>query len=204
VRQAVRKALFLDRDGVINREVGYLHRIEAVEFIEGVFETCRQFQAQDYLLFIVTNQAGIARQYYTDADFQRLTDWMLAQFRQQGIQFTKVYYSPFHPQAGVGDYRRESLCRKPNPGMILQAQSEFDIDLEHSLLVGDKESDIAAGIAAGVPINVLVRSGHPISASTQATVVMDSIQDLPTWARTMGLFNSALAYDPLQFTFSTL
>jgi D-glycero-D-manno-heptose 1,7-bisphosphate phosphatase len=177
------KALFLDRDGVINREVGYLHEIQAVEFIEGVFAACRQFQQWHYRLFMVTNQAGIARNYYTEADFHHLTSWMLEQFQAEGIEFSQVYYSPFHPEQGVGHYRQDTDCRKPKPGMIRQAQAEFNLDLSQSILVGDKETDIAAGIAAGIPVNVLVRSGHAIApGSTQASAIINSIQDLPALA----------------------
>lgn len=175
----MQKALLLDRDGVINREVRYLYRIEDFEFIPGVVETCRWFGELGYLLVVVTNQAGIARGYYTEADFHRLTDWMLEQFQAAGVDIAKVYYSPYHPVGGRGKYKQESPCRKPNPGMLLQAQTELNLDLSASILVGDKESDIAAGRNAGVGRCVLVRSGHPVDeAATQADVVLDSLASL--------------------------
>jgi D-glycero-D-manno-heptose 1,7-bisphosphate phosphatase len=174
------KALFMDRDGVINKEISYLFRIQDFEFINGVFEACIFFQDRGYLLFIITNQAGIARGYYSEDQFHQLNNWMLEQFEEQGIFIAKVYYSPYHPIYGIGRYRQESNCRKPAPGMIIQARDEFNIDLTASILVGDKESDIEAGCSAGVGINVLVRSGHVVNGDyLKADVIIDSIQALP-------------------------
>ena len=174
------KALFLDRDGVINKEVNYLYKTQEFEFIEGVFETCKFFQDAGYLLIVVTNQAGIARGYYSEEEFHVLNNWMLEQFENRGVKITKVYYSPFHPKHGLGKYRKDSKCRKPKPGMIFQAKNEFDIDLSESILVGDKESDIEAGLAAKVGFNILVQSGHEIDAnSTKANVIADSIREIP-------------------------
>jgi D-glycero-D-manno-heptose 1,7-bisphosphate phosphatase len=173
------KALFLDRDGVINKEKDYLYQIEDFEFIDGVFEALRHFQEQGYLLIITTNQSGIARGYYTEEDFLVLNRWMLQQFCAQGIRIAKVYYSPYHPDYGIGKYKKNSSCRKPNPGMILQAKKEFNIDLTESILVGDKESDIEAGINAGIKMNILVQSGHKIDAqSTKASIIINNIQDM--------------------------
>jgi D-glycero-D-manno-heptose 1,7-bisphosphate phosphatase len=173
------KALFLDRDGVINKEKDYLYKVEDFEFIDGVFEALQYFQARDYLLIIATNQSGIARGFYTEEDFLALNQWMLQQFTRNEIHITKVYYSPFHPEHGFGKYKKEAFCRKPNPGMILQAKEEFDIDLEKSFLIGDKESDIEAGINAGIKMNILVKSGHRIDpAKTKASLIIDRIIDM--------------------------
>lgn len=149
------RALFLDRDGVINVDRGYVSTQEQFELVEGIVDLCRHAVGLGYLNIVITNQAGIGRGFYTEADFLALTEWMYAAFRERGSPIAKVYYCPFHPEFGVGEYRRESDCRKPAPGMILQAAREFDIDLRRSLLVGDKESDIMAGVAAGVGCNVL-------------------------------------------------
>jgi D-glycero-D-manno-heptose 1,7-bisphosphate phosphatase len=146
----VNPALFLDRDGVINVEKNYVYRIEDFEFVEGIFELCERAQSLGFRLIVITNQAGIGRGYYTEADFQRLTAWMLGAFRRRGIEITWVYHCPCHPTEGMGEYRRESFDRKPNPGMILQAQRDFDLDLGHSVLIGDKDSDLAAGRSGGV------------------------------------------------------
>jgi D-glycero-D-manno-heptose 1,7-bisphosphate phosphatase len=157
---AVRKALFLDRDGVINVEKNYVYRIEDFEFMPGIFDLCAQAQALGYCLVVITNQAGIARGYYSEADYQRLTDWMLGEFRARGITIDRVYHCPYHPTEGIGAYRRDSFHRKPNPGMILDARDALGLDLSRSVLVGDKDSDIEAGRAAGVRYNLkLVPSG---------------------------------------------
>jgi len=173
------KALFLDRDGVINKEIEYLYRIEDVEFIDGIFETCRFFQQRDFLLVVITNQAGIARGKYSVEDFNKLNDWMLNEFRRCGVEILKTYYSPYHPTAGIGPFRKDSFDRKPNPGMILKARDDFELSLRDSILVGDKESDIVAGINAGVGTNVLVKSGLPISELSKADFIIESIKDLP-------------------------
>lgn len=176
----MKKALFLDRDGVINKEVNYLYKIEDFEFIEGIFDACLFFQNEEYLIIIVTNQAGIARGYYTENDFYNLTCWMLKRFEERNIKIAKVYYSPFHSEYGIGKYRIDHWSRKPKPGMLLQARDDFNVNLSESILVGDKESDIKAGLAAGVGLNVLVRSGHQVDENlTNADVIIDSIYNLP-------------------------
>lgn len=145
-----RKALFLDRDGVVNVDRHYVHRVEDFEFVDGIFELCTRARALGYRLVVVTNQAGIARGYYGEADFQRLTRWMLGVFDERGAPIDRVYHCPYHPTAGLGDYRRESFDRKPNPGMLLRARDELSLDLAASAFIGDKDSDMAAGRAAGV------------------------------------------------------
>ncbi len=149
------KALFLDRDGVINIEKNYVYKIEDFEFIDGIFELTRKYQDMGYLIIVITNQAGIARGYYTENDFMKLTEWMQQEFEKNGIHITKVYYCPHHPDYGLGIYKKDCDCRKPKPGMILKAKEEFNINLKESILIGDKESDIEAGKRAGVGTNLL-------------------------------------------------
>lgn len=144
------KALFLDRDGVINVEKNYVYKIEDFEFIEGIFELVRSYQEKGFLIIVITNQSGIGRGYYTEEDFHKLNNWMIEQFKQKGIIITEVYYCPYHPTHGKGEYLKDSFDRKPNPGMILKAQEKYDIDLSQSVLIGDKESDIEAGRNAGI------------------------------------------------------
>ena len=151
------KALFLDRDGVINKEKNYLYKIEDFEFIDGVFETCKYFQNKGYLIVVITNQAGIARGKYTEEDFDILTNWMIKEFAIENIKISKVYHCPHHP-----DFSGECECRKPKPKMIFNAQKELDIDLTKSILVGDKNSDIETGLNAGVEMNFLIQTGHSI------------------------------------------
>lgn len=150
-----RRALFLDRDGVINVDHRYVYKREDFVFIDGIFDLCRSAKNLGYLIIIVTNQAGIGRGYYTEQNFINLTEWMREVFRTHAIVIDEVYFCPYHPVFGTGQYKVESACRKPAPGMILQAALEFDIDLERSVLVGDKESDVKAGVAAGVGCNIL-------------------------------------------------
>jgi len=138
-------ALFLDRDGVINIEKNYLYKIEDFEFIDGIFELCKFFQDKGFLIFVVTNQSGIARGYYSEDDFLKLTAWMEDEFLKHGIKISKTYFCPHHP-----DITGECECRKPKPGMLLQARDEFNVDLEKSVIVGDKKRDIQAGLNAGL------------------------------------------------------
>lgn len=143
-------ALFLDRDGVIHREIGYLSDPGKVEFLPGIFDLCKIAQSAGYKLIIITNQSGIARGFYTEADFHALMHWMLKEFEHRGIHIDAYYFCPHHPIHGIGDYQKECSDRKPGPGMILRAATEHTLDLKHSLLIGDRYSDIEAGAAAGV------------------------------------------------------
>ena len=170
------KALFLDRDGVVNVDNHYVGRIDDFEFIDGVFDTLRQAQAQGYVLIVVTNQAGIARGFYTEDDFSRLTEWMVAEFSKEKIAIKQVYYCPFHVDGVVAEFTGESDMRKPNPGMLLKAQREHHLDMSQSIMVGDKESDIEAGKRAGVGFTVRVSS---TGCSTEADKAVSTIADLP-------------------------
>jgi D-glycero-D-manno-heptose 1,7-bisphosphate phosphatase len=152
---AARPALFLDRDGVINVDYAYVHRKEDFHFVDGIFDLCREAKRLGYRIFVITNQAGIGRGYYTEQDFHDLTAWMQARLREEGVEADAVYFSPYHPEHGIGAYKKESECRKPGPGMLHQAAAEFEIDFARSVLVGDKYSDVQAGVAAGVGRNLL-------------------------------------------------
>ena len=155
------RALFLDRDGVVNVEVGYLSRREDARFMEGIVPLCRTARALGYLLIVVTNQAGIARGLYTEQDFQDLMTWMRAELHAQGVTFDAVYHCPFHPVHGLGEYKREHPDRKPAPGMLLRGAAEFHLDLAQCILVGDRCSDIAAANAAGLRQAFLLAGTEP-------------------------------------------
>ena len=155
------RALLLDRDGVININHGYVHHSENFEFIDGIFEVARVAHAKGYKLIVITNQSGIGRGYYSEQQFHQLTAWMCNEFLNAGAPIGKVYFSPFHPTAGYGAYKKDHASRKPRPGMIHQAQRELNLDLGSSILIGDKASDIQAGIAAGVGLNILFAQKQP-------------------------------------------
>lgn len=165
-----RPAAFIDRDGVINVELNYVHRIEDFHVLPGVYEGLRRLAGAGFALVVVTNQAGIAKGLYDEAAFERLTTSMLAQMRANGITLAAVYHCPHHPAGSVAAYAVECDCRKPAPGMLLQAAREHALDLSRSVMIGDKTSDTQAGRAAGVGLTVLVESGHPLpaDAATQA------------------------------------
>lgn len=166
------KALFLDRDGVVNIEVNYLYKIEDFKFVDGILELCKHYRDKGYIIFIVTNQSGIDRGYYSEFDFNILTSWMIEEFAKHDIEIKKVYYCPHHP-----DISHECSCRKPNPGMILQAQKEFDIDLKNSILIGDKESDIDAALSAGIGESYLFDE-KKIYKETKATRVVSKLEEI--------------------------
>jgi len=164
------KAAFLDRDGIINEDNGYVGDRGNFIFIDGIFDLMKKLQDLGYALFIITNQSGIARGYYTEDDFLSLTQWMLDIFRGRGIVVTQVYYCPYHPIYGEGQYRKESYNRKPNPGMLLQARRDHDLDLAKSVLIGDKDSDIAAGRTAGVGRLIFFKGKYPCTMSQDVSV----------------------------------
>jgi len=173
----MQKALFLDRDGVVNFDKHYVGRIADFEFIPGVFDTLRLAIEQGYLLLIVTNQAGIARGYYTQDDYKELTTWMVDEFKKEDITITQVYHCPFHVDGVVPEFTGESSMRKPNPGMLLLAQKEHGLNLPESIMIGDKESDIEAGERAGVGQTVRVTQEDDVD--TKADFIIDTIARLP-------------------------
>lgn len=173
----LRRAAFLDRDGVINIDSAYLSRWEDFQFVPGSVEAMRRLQQAGYALVVVTNQSGIARGYYSEEDYQLLTRQMRAALQAQGVTLAGVYHCPHHPSGKVPALAVDCECRKPAPGMILRAAQELHLDLPHSFLVGDKESDLQAAHAAGVGRAYLVHSGHPLTGESrhQADQVFDDL-----------------------------
>ncbi len=145
-----RPALFLDRDGVLNEDRGYVYRREDFVWIEGASDCIRAFNDRGWWVFVVTNQSGIARGYYTESQMQDLHDWMCAELDAQGARIDRIYYAPHHPEGVVPGLRKASFDRKPKPGMLLSAMADFPVKREASFLIGDKAADIAAAKAAGV------------------------------------------------------
>jgi D-glycero-D-manno-heptose 1,7-bisphosphate phosphatase len=154
-------ALFLDRDGVINVDHGYVHRPEQFELVPGIFRLAR-FWASELRrpIVVITNQSGIGRGYFDERAYTELTRWMCDRFEAEGTTIARVYHCPYHPAHGIGEYRRDHPWRKPNPGMIQQAISDLGLDPARSAIIGDKKSDIEAGAAAGLGLRILV-AAHP-------------------------------------------
>ena len=157
--EAGRRAVFLDRDGTINVDHGYVFRAGDFEFIPGAPEAIRRLKDAGYLVVVVTNQAGIARGLYGEDEVHELHRYLDRELERYGAVIDAYYYCPHHPEIGPEPYRRECACRKPFPGMLLQAAADFPLDLSGSFLVGDKLSDIEAGLAAGCA-PILVETGY--------------------------------------------
>ncbi len=167
------KAAFIDRDGVINEERGYVHRVEDFVLLPGVVEGLALLRDAQFRLVVVTNQAGIARGYYGLDAVDRLHRHMRALLAAGGVHLDAIYFCPHHPEGAVAAYATECACRKPAPGMLMQAAAELDLHLPASVLIGDKLSDIQAGRRAGVGMTALVESGHALddAARAQADIV---------------------------------
>lgn len=176
-------AVFLDRDGVINVDHGYVHDEHDFEFIDGVFEATKKLQQMGYLLVLVTNQSGIARGLFSEERFLSLTQWMDWNFADHDVVLDGIYYCPHHAEYGVGEYKQDCNCRKPNPGMLLDARDFLKIDMANSVMVGDKAEDMLAAAAAGVGTKILVRSGKTVTAQGEALadVILDSIKVVPDY-----------------------
>ena len=165
------KTIFLDRDGVINEEINYLFQIKDFIFIEGVFDVCKFFDELGYKLIIITNQSGIARGFYSEKDYQIITNWMLKKFELNGVKIYDTFHCPHHPSSNCS-------CRKPKPGMFFKASTIHNIDFSQSWMIGDKESDIQAANAAGIFNTILVRSGHKIDElNSKSSHIIDSIKE---------------------------
>jgi D-glycero-D-manno-heptose 1,7-bisphosphate phosphatase len=166
---AERSALFLDRDGVINVDRGYIHHPDQFEFMTGIFELAR-FAVNElgWNVVVVTNQSGIGRGFFDESAYEHLTHWMCDRFADENAPITKVYHCPYHPEFGIGAYRKDHPWRKPKPGMILQAAADLDLDLLRSAIIGDSTDDMVAGAGAGVGLCIRLRSRNPITAADRA------------------------------------
>ena len=147
-----KKAVFLDRDGVLDMDKGYIYRPDQVEWVQGAREAVALLHSLGYAIYVVTNQSGIARGYYTQKDMEALHAYMGKEIQKAGGQIDGFYFCPHHPTKGViPELTIECNCRKPKPGMILQAMADHDLSREGSFLIGDNESDVQAALAAGIP-----------------------------------------------------
>lgn len=174
-------AIFLDRDGTINVDHGYVHESDNFQFIDGAIVAMRELKMMGYALVVVTNQSGIARGKFTETQFEHLTEWMDWSLADRGVDLDGIYYCPHHPEGTVAEYRQVCDCRKPAPGMFISARDFLHIDMVASYMVGDKLEDMQAARAAGVGTCVLVRTGKPVTAESEAAAdkVINSLASLP-------------------------
>lgn len=174
-------AIFLDRDGTLNVDHGYVHEIDRFEFIDGAIDAMRELKEMGFALVLVTNQSGIARGIFTEAQFEQLTEWMDWSLADRGVDLDGIYYCPHHPEGQVEAFRQTCDCRKPQPGMLISARDFLHIDMAASYMVGDKLEDMLAAKAADVGTKVLVRTGKPVTAEaeSEADWVINSLADLP-------------------------
>lgn len=154
-----RKTVFLDRDGTINVEKNYLYRPEDFEFIDKAPEAIAMLKENGYQVIVITNQAGVARGYYTEEDVRRLHEFINKELEKWNTKIDAFYYCPHHPTAGIGKYLSDCECRKPKTGMLQRASQDFQVDIEKSWMVGDNRGDIEAGNAFGLK-TILVRTGY--------------------------------------------
>jgi D-glycero-D-manno-heptose 1,7-bisphosphate phosphatase len=166
-----RPAVFLDRDGTLNKEVNYLHKIENFEWVPGAPQAVKRLNELGGPVLVVTNQSGVARGYYTEDDVDRLHAWMNEALAEIGATVDAFYYCPYHPDGAVEEYRGRSHCRKPNAGMFETAMAEWDVDPARSYVVGDKATDLLPGNELGMT-TVLVRTGH---GETEDETVADHV-----------------------------
>jgi len=166
----LKKIIFLDRDGVINKEIGYLHRIEDFVFIDGIFETLREFRQKGYEFVVITNQSGIGRGMYSEENYKTLDRWMKSQFEKNGILILDSFHCPHLPSDNCS-------CRKPLPGLFYQCFKKYNISKEKSWMIGDSETDIISANAAGIKNTLLVESGHPISKDIKNIPIIPSIKE---------------------------
>lgn len=165
-------AVFLDRDGVLNHEKDYLYKVEDFEFIDGVIDALLYLRSKNYALFIITNQSGIGKGYYSEQDFKTLTKWMLKKLLENKIEISKVCYCPHIDDDNCN-------CRKPKTGMIDTIMNSWNIDIENSWLIGDKDSDIQCALNVGIQNTIQVKSGHRfIIENSKAKYILNSLKDI--------------------------
>ncbi len=179
------RALFLDRDGVINVDIGYLVYAKDTRFVPGIFQLCLTAQSLGYKLIVVTNQSGIARGYYSEEQYETLMQWMRERLAREGITLDAVYHCPDHPDFPASTFKCPADWRKPGPGMLLAAQREFNLDMSASVFIGDHCSDVTAGNAARVGKMFLLR-GVEIAECDEEYETVDHLHEVERWLTARG------------------
>ena len=183
VGNLTRRAVFLDRDGTINVEKNYLYKIEDFEFIPGAAEAIKMLKAAGFLVIVVSNQSGIARGLFTEEAVRNLHQHIQDELAMIGTSVDAFYFCPHHPEEGLGEYRVSCDCRKGAPGLLLQAAMEHDIDLGKSFMIGDKMSDVEAGVRAGCQ-SLLVQTGYgEVLTSKSDKMIIEKCVDLSSAAK---------------------
>ena len=177
----LKRGIFLDRDGTLNRDDGYVYKVEDLELLPNVVAGLQQLTGLGYELIVTTNQSGIARGYFTEAEMHAFNRALCERLEHAEVRIAAVYYCPFHPTAGIGPYRRESTFRKPQCGMLLMASAERGIDLRASFAIGDKSSDIVAGRNAGC--RTILLAGQLSQAELKQAAPDFVAHDMPDAAR---------------------
>ena len=175
LKRQARKALFLDRDGVINVDHGYVVKKDDFQLIPGSAELINKATRAGYLAIVVTNQAGIGRGYYTEQDFAEISDYMVRTLYESGAEISAIYHCPYHPTHGIGGYKKDSFDRKPNPGMLCKAERDFQLNLGECLLIGDNVSDIEAGIRAKIGRSFILNLKGTASALPEGAVRVEQL-----------------------------
>lgn len=173
----MKKIVFLDRDGTINIEKSYLHKWEDFEFEKNAIAGLIKLKDMGFEFIVVTNQSGIARGYYTEEDLILLNSKMTEKLKEYDINILDCYYCPHHPEKGVGEYKIDCSCRKPEPGMLLKGIDKYDVDLKKSYIVGDKLSDLEAGERVGIK-SILVKTGYGKNIVEKCQGKYDVAEDL--------------------------
>lgn len=175
-----RRAIFLDRDGTVSEEVGYVNHLDRLRLLPRTAEAVRRINDSGFLAVLVTNQAGVARGYFKEELVRRVHRHLEELLAQEGAHLDAIYYCPHHPTAGEPPYRRDCACRKPRPGMIEAAEKDLEIDVPRSFMVGDKHSDIVFAHSVGMK-GVLVKTGYGLGEiegwSAEWTEQPDEISD---------------------------
>ena len=155
LKEISKPGLFLDRDGVINKDTGYVYKKKDFIWRKNIFKFIKKYNARNYFVFIITNQSGIGRGYYSEKDLHKLHTWMLNKFKAKGCQIDKIYFSPYYKYSKIKKYKKDKKMKKPNIGMILKAKKDFKVDIKKSFLIGNSRTDKLAAIKSGMKYKIL-------------------------------------------------